>query len=435
MTFQDEVYQIADDLRVTASIGLRFAKEPSVENRYRRALTASARLVGMLEQRQPEDILTDYEKVPPRWGPMLASCAVGFNEGRILLVRDKDAGLWVLPAGLLPIDQTLAQGAQCNLRDQANLSGRAQTVLGIFDSRTWHYPAKSQLYHVAFEVETGSELATRTKDRRVGFFSEDDLPALSPGFSLIVPLLFELDRGEIEPPYFDLGDHNDTLPPSAAPELPEPSQSAEPNFRGEIQEIALKLSKAGTEGLKYPDSEYDKHNYQLMLSAADRLVSSLKSWSPHQAFVRYEDNLSHEGPRIAALAAVFREGQLLLIRRADSGLWALPGGMTDIGETWARCAQRELWEETAVKGRVTRLLGVFDWRVLRDPPKPLLLATFLVEEEGRTEPNAMPETLGAGFFDVDDLPQLSPGYERLVPLAINLFQGKIPAPYVDLSPL
>jgi len=38
-------------------------------------------------------------------------------------------------------------------------------------------------------------------------------------------------------------------------------------------------------------------------------------------------------------------GNVLLHRRRDSGLWALPGGVMDIGETIAQCAEREVREE------------------------------------------------------------------------------------------
>src|SRR5580704_13610523 len=52
-------------------------------------------------------------------------------------------------------------------------------------------------------------------------------------------------------------------------------------------------------------------------------------------------------------------GRVLLIRRADNGMWALPGGFHDLNETPATCAIRECLEETGLYIRITGLLGVF----------------------------------------------------------------------------
>jgi ADP-ribose pyrophosphatase YjhB (NUDIX family) len=53
------------------------------------------------------------------------------------------------------------------------------------------------------------------------------------------------------------------------------------------------------------------------------------------------------------------EGNVLLHRRQDSGRWALPGGVMDIGESIAQCAEREVKEETGLTVKAYRLVGVY----------------------------------------------------------------------------
>lgn len=56
-------------------------------------------------------------------------------------------------------------------------------------------------------------------------------------------------------------------------------------------------------------------------------------------------------PRLAALAVVLHQGQVLLVRRRnepDAGLWGYPGGHVEPGETTLAAAARELHEETSV---------------------------------------------------------------------------------------
>ncbi len=66
-------------------------------------------------------------------------------------------------------------------------------------------------------------------------------------------------------------------------------------------------------------------------------------------------------PRVGASIAVFREGEVLLIRRGKrpfEGCWSLPGGEVMAGEVVADAAQRELLEETAVRAEDLTLSDV-----------------------------------------------------------------------------
>ena len=57
-------------------------------------------------------------------------------------------------------------------------------------------------------------------------------------------------------------------------------------------------------------------------------------------------------PQLAASAAIFRDGKLLLVRRANApgrGLYSLPGGRVEFGETIEQAVHREVDEETSLK--------------------------------------------------------------------------------------
>lgn len=56
---------------------------------------------------------------------------------------------------------------------------------------------------------------------------------------------------------------------------------------------------------------------------------------------------------------VLRDGRLLLVRRADNGLWDILGGRVEPGERVEDAARRELHEETSLSGGTLTLLGVF----------------------------------------------------------------------------
>lgn len=52
-------------------------------------------------------------------------------------------------------------------------------------------------------------------------------------------------------------------------------------------------------------------------------------------------------------------GEILLQRRGDDGLWGIPGGSAEIGETMESTARREAREETGLELGVLALFGVF----------------------------------------------------------------------------
>ena len=65
--------------------------------------------------------------------------------------------------------------------------------------------------------------------------------------------------------------------------------------------------------------------------------------------------------RAGTSALIFDQGRtkVLLTRRADNGLWCLPGGGMDPGESAEETCIRETLEETGLHVRVTRLVGVY----------------------------------------------------------------------------
>lgn len=61
----------------------------------------------------------------------------------------------------------------------------------------------------------------------------------------------------------------------------------------------------------------------------------------------------------AAAVAVIDGESILMVQRADSGKWTLPGGTLDLGESLPDCAIREMQEETGLHVEITDILGTY----------------------------------------------------------------------------
>lgn len=115
---------------------------------------------------------------------------------------------------------------------------------------------------------------------------------------------------------------------------------------------------------------------------------------------------------VPGVVAVIRddEGRVLLARRSDDGYWNLPSGAVDPGEEPARALTREVWEETGLKVRPERLLGVVGGPGFRHtyPNGDCLESTAIAFEcrvlEGRLQVRDG-ESTELGYFPLDALPQ------------------------------
>jgi 8-oxo-dGTP pyrophosphatase MutT (NUDIX family) len=102
--------------------------------------------------------------------------------------------------------------------------------------------------------------------------------------------------------------------------------------------------------------------------------------------------------------------KVLLTRRTDNGLWCLPGGGIDPGESAAETCAREVLEETGLRARVTRLIGVYsspDWLVeYPDGNRVQLVAlSFEAALEGG-ELTTTSEVSEYGYFSLAEISEL-----------------------------
>lgn len=106
-----------------------------------------------------------------------------------------------------------------------------------------------------------------------------------------------------------------------------------------------------------------------------------------------------------AAAARTKDGRWLLIRRGDTGQWALPGGTLEWGETLRQGLERELLEEAGARlEELGSLSGVYS-RSDRDPRfHAVTVVVRAVVSEPTVSPSNPVEILEARLFADDDLP-------------------------------
>ncbi|MEA1977676.1 MAG: NUDIX hydrolase N-terminal domain-containing protein [Chloroflexota bacterium] len=204
MSLQESIYEIADELRGIASSGLHFSSDPYDRERYEKVLALSARLIGSIDERSPDEILVDFEDNLAHLSPLVGASSVVQLDSKILLIQRTDNGLWGVPGGLVEVGEVLSEAAIRELEEEAGVSGSPVDLLAVFDSRLWKSKSKTHLYHFVFLVEADNPKPTPGPEAlSADFFSEADLPELSPGQDRRIPVIFRILREEISRPYFD----------------------------------------------------------------------------------------------------------------------------------------------------------------------------------------------------------------------------------------
>jgi D-sedoheptulose 7-phosphate isomerase len=118
-------------------------------------------------------------------------------------------------------------------------------------------------------------------------------------------------------------------------------------------------------------------------------------------------------------------GRVLLEKRADCGLWGVPGGRVEPGESIAEAARREIREETGLDIRVTSLRGVYSGpedRIISFPDAVVQVIDVVVEGEvvsGDVSLSAESEAME--FFPLSALPPAS----AIIPPARRLLEDLV----------
>ena len=123
----------------------------------------------------------------------------------------------------------------------------------------------------------------------------------------------------------------------------------------------------------------------------------------------YGERIARQGKiRLGCSAAIFDEQRrVLLTKRLDNGQWCLPSGGLEPGESAAEACEREVFEETGLRVRVKRLVGVYSHpdqlSIYPDGNKVQIVALHFEAEITGGELGLSDETSDFGYFSLEQV--------------------------------
>jgi len=186
-------------------------------------------------------------------------------------------------------------------------------------------------------------------------------------------------------------------------------------------------------GLGFTESLYERERFEEVLNIAGdiRAAAAAEEELDVEHYVDEWMRSVGEGvagyvtPKAATGAVVYdAEGRILLVQRADSGVWLYPTGWADVGYSASEVAVKEVREETGITCVPERVIAVLDGMRMGFTRIPLYSIVFLCRATGG-ELQAHPlETSDVGWFAEDELPAMTVGVQQWGAHAFAAIRGE-----------
>ncbi len=184
-------------------------------------------------------------------------------------------------------------------------------------------------------------------------------------------------------------------------------------------------------GLAFTENLFERERYEEVLNIAADIQSHLSGADdPEEKIDEWMQSVGkgisgYVTPKLTVGAVVGNEDQeLLLIQRADSGVWLFPTGFADVGYSAAEIAEKEVLEETGMEVQALRIISILDGVRGGFTRMPLYSIIFQCKVIGGTlKPHPL-ECLDVGFFAQDALPEPLAGSGNWVNQAFAAIRGE-----------
>jgi ADP-ribose pyrophosphatase YjhB (NUDIX family) len=171
-------------------------------------------------------------------------------------------------------------------------------------------------------------------------------------------------------------------------------------------------------GLGFTESLYEQERFEEVLHVAGDIRAAAQAEDELDVEDYVEEWMRSVGQGVAGYvtpksgigAIVYDEQQrILLVQRADSGIWLYPTGWADIGYSPSEVAVKEVLEETGIHCVPEKVVAVLDGMRMGFTRIPLYSTIFLCRAVGGELAGHPLETRAVGFFAEDELPPMTVG--------------------------
>jgi ADP-ribose pyrophosphatase YjhB (NUDIX family) len=215
------------------------------------------------------------------------------------------------------------------------------------------------------------------------------------------------------------------MPPVQKPRQPLPASEID------LLRWAESLAAIARTGLGFTENLYERERFEEVLAvAADIRTHATDGADPQHQVSGWLDQVGtgvagYVTPKITVGAVVGNDnGHLLMVQRADTGLWLYPTGWADVGYSPSEVVVKEVKEETGILCEVVRPIAVLDGMRRGFTRIPLVSLVFHCRMTGGALAAHPLECLDVGFFAEGSLPDATAGADLWGPHAFAALRGE-----------
>lgn len=213
--FTRDLIRWSETLAGIARTGMGFTQNLYERERYEEVLHVAADIKAAADEalevrREHDHFVQEWmesvgEGVPGYVTPKVAIGAiVGDDEGRMLLVRRRDSGIWLYPTGWADVGYSASEVAIKEVHEETGIECEPVSLLGVIDGHRMGF-SRFGMYMLLFHCRaTGGSLQGHPLETSgVGWFGADELPEATAGAGWWGPMAFAAIGGEVHPATFD----------------------------------------------------------------------------------------------------------------------------------------------------------------------------------------------------------------------------------------
>ena len=160
--------------------------------------------------------------------------------------------------------------------------------------------------------------------------------------------------------------------------------------------------------LAYSKDKFDRERSERIREIACEMLSYKYDIPIEKVRLDFAGELGYQTPKVETRAAVINDNKILLVKEQFDGKWALPGGYQDVNMSIKENAIKEASEEAGAVVNPVKIIAVLDYNRHHHVNFPFgMVKVFVLCEYVSHSFVENTETLGAEFYSLEELPELS----------------------------